>query len=589
MSLLDQTLYIIAEVANAAQGATAANHQIIDSVAATGADAIKFQFYKYDELATPNYEKYENFRRTFYSEEERLAFINHAYDVGLDVIIDIFDRWGLSVVRKALKQIKAVKIPPAIIMDEELVGNILELNKQILLGVGGYDDHDIELVLSKLKQNDNPIVLMHGFQGFPTSERDSSLRRIGYLKAKYGLQVGYADHVDAETDIALNLPEYAFFAGATIIEKHITLDRFAKGLDYYSSLMPKEFERMVQNLRRCSAIMGSETISSSEKNYLKHSTRVTTAKSVSTGEIIFQKDIKIRRTNNPDALYPNEIEHYFPAVALRDLDADIGVSQKDIKQANAGIIVVCRLNSKRLARKALIDLNGAPAIERCLINALASKRSAMTILATSTHPEDEELENHTLNGKVRFFQGSENDPAARMLDAAELYSLDFIVRVTGDSPLVSFELIDFLLESHFQTGADYSYFKEAPLGAKSEVISKQSIRKLKEMTDTDRYSEYLTLYFKNNPEIFHLNEVTAPAGYRSTQYRLNLDYPEDYEMLKRVFEGLDVELHAVTFSEVVEFFTRNPEIANINASIKPKYVTDLALAEHLNKVTKIHA
>lgn len=584
--LLEKGVYIIAEVANAAQGKVELNFKLIEAAKKACANAIKFQLYKYDELATRTYSKYETFKRTFYSLEDRSRFIDRAHDSGLDVWVDVFDRWGLKVAQKKKSKISAVKIPPTVILDNKLVKSILELDLPVAIGVGGYEDKDIDFALSVLCGFSNPVLLMYGFQGFPTSEEDTSLSRIAHLKNKYGYKIGFADHANAESAIALRIPEYAFFAGASVIEKHITLDRAAKGLDYYSALEPNEFKEMVDNLRRCERIYGTTKITSVQKDYLAHATRITTTKAVKSGELLFSKDIKFRRTDNTSALFPTEENNYFPAVALRDLAADAGVSKEDIRKAITGVVVVCRLNSKRLARKALVGLNGVPAIERCLLNTLASKHSTMTILATSTHPEDEELKEHTLNGKVKFFQGSENDPAARMLDAAEVYGLDFIVRVTGDSPLISYELIDFLLESHFHTGADFSYLKDAPLGTKPEVINTRALKKLKSVIETNGYSEYLSLYFKNNPEFFHLNEAIAPEKYRFAQYRLNLDYPEDYELNKTIFETLKVEREPLSLNTVIDFLQKKPEVAAINAHIKPRYESD-EFADFINKVTKI--
>jgi len=584
--LSERGVYIIAELANAAQGKVELNFKLIEAAKQSGADAVKFQLYKYDELSTPSYSKYEIYKRTFYSFEERSRFIDTAHSEGLDVWVDIFDRWGLDVARKKKDKIYAVKVPPTVILDASLVKNILELHLPVAVGVGGYEDKDVDFVLSQLSGFTNPVLLMYGFQGFPTPEEDTSLGRIGHLSRKYGLPIGFADHIDADSEMALRMPEYAFFAGACVIEKHITLERAAKGLDYYSALEPHEFKKMVDNLRRCARIRGTGKITAAQKDYLVHATRITTTRPVKSGELLFSKDIKFRRTGKADALFPNEEKDYFPAVALRNLEADAGVGKKDVRKAVAGVVVICRLNSKRLLRKALLDLNGIPAIERCLLNSLASKRSAMTILATSTHPEDEELKEYTLNGEAKFFRGSENDPAARMFDAAELFGLDFIVRVTGDSPLISYELIDFLLESHFRAGADFSYFKDAPLGARPEVINKQAIEKLRSLTDTDGYSEYLTLYFKNNPEHFRLNEAEAPPEYRFGQYRLNLDYPEDYELNRTVFEKLNVGRTALPLSSVIEFLRKNPDVAAVNAHIKPRYKSG-EFAEFINKITKI--
>jgi len=584
--VLDKDLYIIAEVANAAQGMAEVNHQIINAVSKTGADAIKFQFYKYDELATLHYEKYENLRRTFYSTEERISFVRHARDVGLDVVIDIFDRWGLSVVRKVIGQISGVKIPPAVIMDEELVGNILDLEKLVLVGVGGYEDQDIDLLLSKMGPRRDQIVLMHGFQGFPTDEKDSSLARIGHLKAKYGLPVGYADHIDAESDLALRLPEYALFAGATVIEKHITLDRDSKGLDYYSSLLPNEFKRMVHNLKRCVTINASKAVCSAEKDYLKHATRVTTVRSVKAGEVIFRRDVKFRRTNKLDAMFPNQWGEFNPTVAVRDLGPDDGVSQDDVRKGVIGTIVGCRMHSKRLPRKALLEINGIPSIERCLLNATASELSQKTILATSTHDDDAVLGNYTLNGKVDFFRGAETDLVARFLGAADKYGLDIIVRVTGDRPLISYELIDYLIKAHLKAGVDFSFFKNTPQGVNPEVFNTAALKHLKSLIPTEEYSEYLTLFFKNNPEHFRLNEVEPPEEFRHPEYRLCLDYPEDLEMFKKLFERLDVHEGSVSLRDVLRILNQQPEISRINSDIKPVYI-DGEFAEFLNRVTVI--
>ena len=144
------SIYIIAEIANAAQGIVEENYKLIDAATQAGANAVKFQFYKYDEIATPNYEKYENFKRTFYTEKKRLGFIDYAHKKHIDVLVDIFDRWGLLVVQKGLKKIKAIKIPPGIFMDQELVAQILELGKPVLVGIGGYNDKEIYKLLEKV-------------------------------------------------------------------------------------------------------------------------------------------------------------------------------------------------------------------------------------------------------------------------------------------------------------------------------------------------------------------------------------------------------------------------------------------------------
>jgi len=251
-----------------------------------------------------------------------------------------------------------------------------------------------------------------------------------------------------------------------------------------------------------------------------------------------------------------------------------------------GTIVACRLQSERLPRKALVDIASVPAIERCLLNALASKRSPKVILATSTNPNDAVLEGHTLDRRVHFFQGSENDLVSRFIDAADKFDIDIIVRVTGDSPLISYELIDLLVDAHIKAGADFSYFRDAPLGTRPEVLNKHALIRLKSLISTDEYSEYLSLYFKNNPDLFELNEVVPPKIYRCPDYRLNLDWPEDLEVLNTIFAKLGVGKEAVALQPVLKFLKQHPEIAAINNFLKPKYAQG-DFTELLNRVTRI--
>ena len=250
-------MYVIGEIANAAQGVFADNIKLIVQLKNAGADAVKFQFYKYDSLATPSYSKYEIYKDTFYTAEQRSEFVRFAKGLSFDVWVDVFDEWGFWVAKENASYIDGIKIPPTVSLNHKLVKQILTLNLPILLGVGGLDDQQVHDAVSMVKNHSHEVILMYGYQGFPTNESDTTLSRIQYLKDKYGYRVGFADHVDAESDLATKMPCYAAFAGAEIIEKHITLDRKARGYDYYSSLHMKEFSYMVKELERVDKILGN--------------------------------------------------------------------------------------------------------------------------------------------------------------------------------------------------------------------------------------------------------------------------------------------------------------------------------------------
>ena len=581
-------MYIIAEIANAAQGVFEDNFKLVSKAQKTGANAVKFQFYKYDALSTPSYSKYEIYKETFYTAGQRSKFVKFAKSLGLDVWVDIFDEWGFEVARKNLSHIDGIKIPPTVSLNYKLVEQILDLKLPILVGVGGLDDDQIDVIVSMVKDHSEEVILMYGYQGFPTNENDTTISRIGYLKKKYGYKMGFADHVDAESDLSVKMPCYAVFAGADVIEKHITLDRRSKGYDYYSSLEVEEFKLMVKELNRCSQILGKSTkITKDQKKYLEHAVRAVINSDKKRGELILNEDIQYKRTGNLNDLLPNEVIKHLPAVAKKDIIRNSGIEEETLKKINIGIVILCRLHSTRLPKKAILKFGNMTAVQRCMKNCLKSKISKNVILATSLEKIDDDLKEEVIDG-VDFFRGSPDNPAKRILNVAKKYSLDYIVRVTGDSPLVSYELLDELIVDHIHKNADYSYISNAPLGLKSEVFNVSAIQKLFDNLETDKYSEYLTLYFKNNPDLFTINAYSIDDKniLKYKDARFNLDYQDDYDMLQRLFEEIDTE-HAVSLKEIFNVLEKKPDIVKINSHIVPKYFSDKKLRDTLNQVTKI--
>jgi spore coat polysaccharide biosynthesis protein SpsF (cytidylyltransferase family) len=251
--------------------------------------------------------------------------------------------------------------------------------------------------------------------------------------------------------------------------------------------------------------------------------------------------------------------------------------------------VPCRLKSTRLPNKAVKEIYGIPAIERCLLNTLAIEKCDKVVLATSTNPEDDALENCTLNGEVLLVRGSEDDVLARFMPVIEKYNPTHIMRVTGDCPLVSNELADLIIKSHLETGADASFTRSpVALGISCEIYKTSAIHKLKSLMPVTDYSEYLILYFLNNPHLFNLNIVPAPEKFLK-EWRLTLDEANDLELFNMIYEKLDVAKRAVAFDEVIDFFEKYPKAALINQGNEVKYKDNQKLIELLKNVTSIQA
>ncbi len=580
--------YIIAEVANAHDGDFSRLLALIEAVKTTGAQGIKFQWFQADTLATPDFEWYPVYRTLTFGSDQWSGAVDRARLMQLDVWVDVTDEWALGQIDACDDGVFGLKIPPAVLLDRRLSAAAAAVGKPTIVGVGGHDDPTIEREVERLRAVNPVLILEHGFQAYPTKPEDATLRRIGWLRDRYGLPIGFADHEAGDSELALRLPEYAYFAGATLIEKHICLDRSARPHDYYSSLEPKEFRVMVENLQRCRVAMGGLEITEAQRKYLTVASRAVMRASVEAGETINAADIHFRRTADQSAMTPDVADRTVSAVAVRSLAAGQPLHEADCRPHRIVAVVPCRMKSSRLKRKAVLPIAGIPSIQRCLINTKAIPRLAATVLATSTHPDDAILEAHAREAGVEFLRGSEDDVLERFLTVADRHHADVLLRITGDCPIVSYEIADLLIQSHLETKADLTCCR-APfaVGTNCDVYRVSALRRLRTLASNTGYSEYMSLYFINNPALFKLNPVTLPEAYRHPEWRLTLDEQADLDLFEALFSELRIGREPVSFLQIADFFTRNPEAAQINGDVKLAYVADPDFVAELKRVTSI--
>ncbi|MBC8487083.1 MAG: N-acetylneuraminate synthase family protein [Bacteroidetes bacterium] len=207
--------------------------------------------------------------------------------------------------------VDAVKIHSADLSNPDILDSVASIGKPVSLSVGGSTIDEILQALFTLRRKDvNDIILMHGFQAFPTSIEDSRPNFIRTLIKLFNCPVGYQDHTDGGTDYAYYLPIMAMCAGACILEKHITDDRTLKRVDYESALGPIEFKRFVDMVRRLStALDGGEVkpLSEPEKKYRKNFKKsIVAACQIEKGKVIKKEMLSFMRTNT-DGLPPTKV------------------------------------------------------------------------------------------------------------------------------------------------------------------------------------------------------------------------------------------------------------------------------------------
>lgn len=258
------------------------------------------------------------------------------------------------------------------------------------------------------------------------------------------------------------------------------------------------------------------------------------------------------------------------------------------KALNIGTIIACRLKSTRLPKKALLKIGDLTSVEYCIKNALQFKNVKVTVLATSTAEEDNELASYTFSPEVKFFQGEPDDVMQRYVDVVNKFDIDLFARVTADMPFVSDEIFQVVLRSHLENNADYTIGTKAAIGTNLEIINSDALRRAKSFFPNADYSEYMSFYFTNNPEHFKINKVDLPEDL-VRDYRLTLDYEEDLIMFNMIDAHFKATKTEPTLRNIISFLDAHPEVAKINQSLMVKYKDDKGLIDILNRVTKISA
>lgn len=580
--------YIIAELANAHQGDAETLYKLITAASDAGANGVKVQWFKYDCLATPDYEWYPAYVELFLPSEVWLTALDLAANVGLDVWADIFDEWGLEFAKEVKSKLKGVKLPPTVLEDEKLCTSIMKLGLPTLIGIGGWNEEQINSRLRVLKRMAcNQLVIMHGFQGYPTLLADCNLSRIRHYLSTYKCRLGIADHADGATAEAIDIPAYAVCIGATVVEKHLTLDRSAKGYDYYSSLEPDAFAAMVGRIRRAELVLGGMERSENERNYLSAVPRAILHREICDGGLVRLDDVVFRRTGSQAALTPSEFKAQLPAVIRPGVGTGSPITASDLRPPKVLVVVICRLKSTRLKRKALAKIGNAASLLRCLKQCKKSKLANEVILATSHLADDDELVAVADQAAVPIVRGDPDSVLDRLIFSAEMADADVVVRVTGDCPVVSPDVIDFLIARHLADAADYTALSGTfPVGIAGDVFSTPALRRLKNSDADLCLTEYLRYYFEWNDRIFKCSRPKPRACWRGS-YRLTLDVPEDLKMFNCLFDALASDEGEPSIADIFDILGKHPEIGAINAHVPLVYKADQDLVARLRKAVKI--
>ncbi len=234
---------------------------------------------------------------------------------------------------------------------------------------------------------------------------------------------------------------------------------------------------------------------------------------------------------------------------------------------STAFFITARLKSTRLPKKIMLEVKGKPLIVHMLDRIKHSRYIEEIVICTSTNPQDDPLEEIAEKEHVHCFRGSEDDVLERLLSAAKNHGLEHFANITADCPLIDPVLIDRAVSEYEKSSADLVMFDDSnnDLPFSCYVLKVSALEKvcnLKKDTDTEVWLKY----FKFN-KLFVISEIKVEDKYRHTSLKTSLDYPEDYEFMKRAFDELyDDPDRVFSLLDIIDLVNRRPDILAINAN-----------------------
>ena len=327
------SVFIIAEVGVNHNGSIELAYKLIDVASASGADAVKFQTFKAENLVSINAQKAEYQKQATNQSESQFKMlkkleldtnahkklINYCKKKDIVFLSTPFDDESIDLLDELELQI--FKIPSGEITNLTYLKHIGSLGKEVILSTGMSTLKEIEealIILTSAGTSKENITILHANTMYPTPMEDVNLRAMQTIQDKFGVAVGYSDHtLGIEVDIA------AVAMGATIIEKHFTIDKTMDGPDHKSSIDPEELKAMVSSIRNIEKALGSsiKKPSKSEKpNIIMARKSIVARKSIKKGELFTEKNITIKRPGI--GISPMKWDTILGKVAERDYQID---------------------------------------------------------------------------------------------------------------------------------------------------------------------------------------------------------------------------------------------------------------------------
>ena len=325
---------IIAEAGVNHNGSLILAKQLIDKAVEAGVDIIKFQTFKSEKLVSKAARQAEYQQRNIGKKDEgQLAMLKklelsqadheeliaYCQKKGIRFFSTAFDMDSIDFLRSL--KMGLWKIPSGEITNYPYLRKIAQYHEPVILSTGMSELSDVEAAVKVLVDFGVPkelITILHCNTEYPTPYEDVNLKAMLEIGSKFGVSVGYSDHTKG-----IEVPIAAVALGATVIEKHFTLDRNMEGPDHKASLEPEELKAMVVAIRNIELALGSghKCVSESERKNIEIARKsIVAACPIKKGDVFTEDNLTVKRPGN--GISPMRWNEVIGRTAIKDFEEE---------------------------------------------------------------------------------------------------------------------------------------------------------------------------------------------------------------------------------------------------------------------------
>ncbi|WP_367210715.1 N-acetylneuraminate synthase [Sphingobacterium sp. R2] len=307
--------------------------KLIDVAVEAGVDYIKFQTFKTEKLVSKRAKKaeyqiqntggkedsqYAMLKKLELSLQDHETLINYCKKKGIQFFSTAFDLDSLEYLKHI--GLELVKIPSGEITNLPYLRKAAKLFSKVILSTGMSTMNDISAAVEVFRgEGVTDLTILHCNTEYPTPMEDVNLKAMLAIKDQFHTEIGYSDHT-----LGIEIPIAAVALGASVIEKHFTLDKTMEGPDHAASLEPADLINMVAAIRNVEKAMGGnglkEPSPSEQKNIAIARKSIVAATNINKGEVLSERNLAVKRPGN--GISPMRWDEIIGKIAIRSFDED---------------------------------------------------------------------------------------------------------------------------------------------------------------------------------------------------------------------------------------------------------------------------